>query len=406
MSLDLFRVIGGLDIQADDLSSNINILQGSGAPGGDTAEQDAAPIGSLYLRTDQETDLLQLYYKQATSNNSSADWRQAASKEYVDAVAQGISWRAPVRVLDDTLYADSSAFPTTGVIDSVALVNGDEVLFTNVTNSTEENIWVWSAGTTSWSESVNNESDGDATLIKEGSSAETQWVYDGAQWVQFGSAAGNEELAFLRQFIGKTGPGAENPSYSSAFNITNGNNLETAIGDLDAAIGDLSYTNQNVITDGQTVGQSLDAVDTAIGDLAYTNESVVTDGQTVTESIDALDVAVGDIINQTEEVIGTNISAVTPITADTLPLSGATQVKWMIQVRENGTPANVRALEIHALSNGTTLVDWTRYATLKLGANIAGFNVAVDINGTDLRLRLSANNNIDYVVKRIGYAAF
>ena len=87
MSLDLFRIIGGLDIQSDDLSTSAQIIQGNGLPGGDSAEQDNATVGSLYLRTDPETDQLQLYYKVTTTENSSADWRQATSKEYVDAIA-------------------------------------------------------------------------------------------------------------------------------------------------------------------------------------------------------------------------------------------------------------------------------------------------------------------------------
>ncbi len=71
-------------------------------------------------------------------------------------------------------------------------------------------------------------------------------------------------------------------------------NVETALDDLDEAIGNQTYTNDNVVTDGQTSTASIDAIDTAIGDRAYTNDNVVTDGQTITASIDALDTALGN----------------------------------------------------------------------------------------------------------------
>jgi len=208
MGLDLFRVMQGLDIQNETLTANANLLVGNGLPGGDTAEQDAAPIGSTYQRNDVEANNLQMYVKISTLNNSSADWQPMATQEYVDAVAQGLAWRAPVRVHDITLYANAAAFPTTGTIDGVALVAGDRVLFSNVTLATDSNVFIWDGAT--WTEDTNAETDGDAVLVNEGTLKDEQWVYDGTNWVKFGSAAGVEELGFIRSYIGKTGPGAEN----------------------------------------------------------------------------------------------------------------------------------------------------------------------------------------------------
>jgi len=108
MSLDLFRLVEGIDIQSDDISSNAYILQGIGAPGADGDVQDAAPIGSIYMRTDAISDELQVYFKWQ-STNSATDWRLAASKQYVDNAVQGISWREPAKVLDNTVYANNAA---------------------------------------------------------------------------------------------------------------------------------------------------------------------------------------------------------------------------------------------------------------------------------------------------------
>jgi hypothetical protein len=417
--LDLFRLVGGIDLQAEDLSSNANILQGAGVPGGDSGEQDAAPRGSIYLMTGAETNHLQLFYKWTTVNNSAADWRQSASKDYVDAVAQGLSWRAPVRVIDTTVYANVAAFPTSGTIDSVPLNAGDRVLFANVTAAGENNVYIWDG--TTWTEDVNQESDGDAVLVQVGSKAETQWVFDGTNWVQFGGAASQAELSFIRDYIGKTGPGAENPTYSSTNVITQSSTLETAIGALDAVNGDGEITNDvadNVGTlyalsdnltqagGALTVTDALNELNNAIGDKSYTQNNVVIDGESTAASIEKLDIAVGSLYAQGDTINLTNVNVtVTPVTVDTIDTSAATEVKWLIQVRETSTPANRQASEIHALTNGTT-VDFTRYGVLKIGSAIAGLVISSDINAGSIRLRVKATNNLDIVVKRIGYSAF
>lgn len=416
MALDLFRVHQGLNIELDS-GLNANILVGSGTPGGDAGEQDSSPIGTIYLRTDTETDGLQLYWKHSTTNNSSADWKQSTDKDYVDAVASGLSWREPARVRDNTSYASSSAFPTTGTIDGVALNDGDRVLFDNVGTSGENNVWIWDAGTTSWTEDTNTETDGDALLVQEGTSAERQYVYDGAQWVLFGSSAGAAELGYIRSYIGKTGPGSESPTYSSTDVVTQTSNLETAIGDLDNAMGDGEITNAGgnySLSDDMSWGatgtlevtDAFNELNDSIGNRSYTEDNVVTDGEAVSSSIDAIDIAVGSLQDQSLTITGTNVVASGGVTVDTLPLADATEAKWMVQVRENGTPANRRSAEIHAMNDGSTLADHTVYGILTLGSAIAGLNVNVDINGTDMRLRLTATNNIDYVVKRIGYSSF
>jgi len=415
MSLDLFRVIGGVDVQSDDLSSNAYILQGTGLPGGDANVQDGGPIGSMYMRTDVETNNLQLYYKWSTANNSAADWKVTSDKDYVDAVAQGLSWREPVRVQDTTPYANAAAIPTTGIIDGVTLIVGDRVLFSNITLTTDQNIFTWDG--TTWTEDPNQESSGDAVLVQDGTHAEEQWVYDGITWVQFGSAAGFAELGFLRAFTGKTGPGSELPSYTSTDVITQSDNLEIAVGKLDNAMGTGEILNDggnNAISGDMVWGaagslevtDALNDLNNAIGDRTYTNDNVVVDGETVASSIDAIDTAIGSLQNQGLTLVGNSIDATAGITLDTIPLLIATESKWIIQVRQTSTPANRRSLEVHSMNDGVALIDHTEYAILKLGSNIPGFNIDVDISGVDMRLRLTATGNIDYVIRRVAFTSF
>lgn len=381
MSIDLFRIAHGLEIQSSDLTTSAQILQGAGVPGGDAGVQDSAPIGSIYMRVDADIDNLQIFYKQGT-NNTAADWKQVSSKDYVDAIAKGLSWRAPAKVLDDTLYASSAEFPTTGTIDGVLLSAGDRVLFTNVTNAADNNVWIWDGA--AWTASTNVQTDGDAILIMEGSLAETQWVYDGTEWVQFGGAASHTELEFIRSFIGKSATGAESPTYSSAVVVTQAGSLEAAIGELDAAVG----TNQSNISTLQT---NVGTLQTDVGNLQTDVSNLQTDVGNLQAEVVALDATFS----------GTDVVASAGATVDTVALTVATNVKWVIQVRETATPANRRSMEIHALSDGVSAVDYTQYAILKLGAAIAGFGVAVEVVGTDLVLKVTATGNIDYVVKRV-----
>jgi len=309
MALDFLRSTLGLDLQSEDFLSHATIVFGSGAPGGDAAEQDAAPVGSIYMQTSADVNNLQFWWKYRDTQNSVEDWRQGASKDYIDTAIQGVSWREPVRVIDSTTYANAAAFPVTGVIDGVTLADGDRVLFTDVTLATSENVFVWNDTTNTWSEDPNSESDGDAVFIKEGTRAEQQWIYDGTNWVQIASATGAAELAFIRSFIGKDNSGAENPSYTSVTNITQGSSLEAAVGVLDGAIGDRQYTNNTFVTDGESVTASINALASELGSMNTLSNNVVTDGNTVTEMFEDIDSTFGD-----GDI--TNVAASFPLTDD------------------------------------------------------------------------------------------
>lgn len=414
MAIDLYRVMQGLDIQLDDLSANANVLVGTGLPGGDAAEQDAAPRGSIYLRTDAETNGHNVYWKFQTSANSFADWKTIVDKDYVDALVSGISWREPVRVQDATSYADSSAFPTTGTIDGVALNVGDRVLFSNVTVAGDNNVFIWDGAT--WTEDTNQESDGDALLVQEGTYADQQYIYDGTSWILFGASTSAAELGYIRTFIGKTGPGSELPTYSSTEIITQSSNLETAIGDLDAAAGTGEITNDGgnyALSDDMswgvagtlTITSALDELNEGIGNATFTSSGTnITDGDSANTSINNLNEAIIPLQQESLEISGTQ-SATVLTTMDTIPVANATEVKWMVQVRETATPANRRATEIHAITDGTS-VDHTEYAVLKLGNNITGIDFNVAISGTDIILTVNSTPGVDYVVKRISYSAF
>lgn len=67
----------------------------------------------------------------------------AANKQYVDNVARGLSWKAPVRAASTTEVAISAPGAT---IDGVALAPNDRILLKNQTAPADNGIYVWTSG--------------------------------------------------------------------------------------------------------------------------------------------------------------------------------------------------------------------------------------------------------------------
>lgn len=78
---------------------------------------------------------------------------QAATKQYVDAIASGIQWKASVNVATTANIALSG----TQTIDGVGVIAGNRVLVKNQTNPIENGIWVVGAG--SWTRSTDADTD-------------------------------------------------------------------------------------------------------------------------------------------------------------------------------------------------------------------------------------------------------
>lgn len=103
----------------------------------------------------------------------------AANKQYVDAVAQGLDWKASVRVAT----TGPITLATIGLgtaIDTVTLVDGDRVLVKNQTTGSENGIYI--AHTTPWTRATDMDtsaetSPGSSTWVEEGLAfADTGWV--------------------------------------------------------------------------------------------------------------------------------------------------------------------------------------------------------------------------------------
>lgn len=111
MSRDLFNLEKGIGIFTENSDAGVYILTGTGTPGGDSGIQDAAPIGTLFLRQ----SLGIAYIKESTSNNTFADW-----KSLTDVQLDELRWRN-----EKIIVATSDAISDPGDIDPDAWADND-----------------------------------------------------------------------------------------------------------------------------------------------------------------------------------------------------------------------------------------------------------------------------------------
>ncbi|MBF0128261.1 MAG: hypothetical protein HQM02_13750, partial [Magnetococcales bacterium] len=296
----LFEVRSGINI------NNANVLSGEGAPGGSGGYPDDAGRGSLYLDT---TNGL-FYYKKQTGTGSDK-WVRVQGKDDMDAAMLGLSWREPARLYDASAYADLAATKTAvnaGTIDGVTVVEGDRILFDNITGS-NKNVFIVTGTPGSGAtlvEDSNTASKGDALYIQDGTSAGKQYSFNGTVWVQQG-ASSSTEIAFLQAFVGKSGNGNELPNYPSNNVVTDGDSLEKAIGDLDGEIGSAvsgaAARTVGAISD-QAVNRNVEALDDAIGPDVTSTYQVATSAS-VNANISALDATIGaDVSGPANRTVG------------------------------------------------------------------------------------------------------
>ncbi|MEO5378320.1 MAG: hypothetical protein H7832_11150 [Magnetococcus sp. DMHC-6] len=443
----LFEARGGLSI-------GVHLITDTGVPGSSGGRPDTAVVGSIYL--DQTTG--QLYTKNQTGTGSNK-WTRIQNQLDLDQALLGLSWREPAKLYDNSSYENLAAAEiaiNTGMIDGVAIANGDRILFDGIAGNAK-NLYIVSGVPGSEAilvEDGNAATKGDAIYIEEGSVGGRKYSYNGSSWVQSG-AAERSELGYLRHFVGKNGEGTETPDYSSVFIVSDGDSLETGIGKLDAEIGAAIATPQNRTVGSirdQAVNLNLEALDDAIGaDVTSTNQ--ISSSATIQANLSTLDLAIGDDITSpasrtvgaiavqdihsnlealdhaigsditshnylsTANTVHANLSALdhilgqvkieseansvtTATTVDAVKVDEVLLVEWNLHACSIATPTTVWSGKLLALHNGTTNsdatdVDYNLFAVLKSGPALAGLDFDVDLNGSGSNqlLRLRASCN-------------
>ena len=357
MALDLFRIRKGLSI--DD---NVNIYEGNGQPSGDALTD--ASIGSIWLDTSGTGTI---WKRNSVATNTVSDWEKIATEEFVrNELATTVSWREPVAV-----RSTQSTLPAAGdnTVDGVTVTDGMRVLFTDPALN---NVYIASGspGNWTWTEDSNAETPGDTVYVESGTDAGKRFTFNTSNTWGVTDQSSLDEQQYIRDFIGKDGTGVESPNYTSTNVVTQGSNLEAAIGQLDAGVK---------------------AVDDKIG-APVTAGIAVDPANTVNQNLQALD----DFLDENNKKITVN-NVSTAQVIDTTP-SGITTAKWIVEVSDaNG----YESCEILAVSNGTQ-VDHTEYAVVRFGTKYTTKNITVTASGSAMQLSVeSVGRPVTVKVKRI-----
>jgi hypothetical protein len=177
--------------------------------------------------------------------------------------------------------------------------------------------------------------------------------------------------------------------------ITAGQTATSAITAVDAEIG-ANVVDGNFVLAASKVNANIQAIDAEIGANVITG-SYVSSTNKMNANIQALDTALAATALQTSV---TNVTSVQTIDS----VTGALSAKWLVRVVNASDSTNVYSTEVYAVSNGVS-ADYTRYATLKIGGNIVGLAVTVDLSAGALRLRVASTGAVNVSARRVGVVA-
>jgi hypothetical protein len=349
----------------------IDLLFGAGAPGGDAGEQDAAPIGSMYLRTNGT-----LYQKVANAAALS-DWQLNGSSnvqigafrpERIVAVTTGAAPSSPSTInLTSSPFSDDDGATLAAAdfaVNDHIIYDSDGVpkLF-KVTAVASPNITV--------EEVLTPFVEDDAFIVHHylpdvGNAQEKQAivVYSGGVIVK----VGDFNLAFADGVSMATGYSSRNGTVSSADTVN-------------SAIEKLDGNQQDIQT---TLGVAQGS--TNLG--TFTGETIP-DNQTVKQALQSLESAIEDGGRST--ALGVTTLAV----VDSVLVDKASAVKWYVTIERQSAPQNKKHYEVFAGHNGHTAADATNvddtvYSKLKLGANFnADLSVSLSGAGAGQVIRLN-----------------
>lgn len=366
MARKLFGVEKGVRLFGENADVGIDILFGTAAPGGDTGDQDNAPLGSLYVRKNGATSTL---YQKIGTANSTADWLENGSSSAVignwrperiravtnDAVSVG------VRDLTASPFSDDDS----PLLTAADFVVGDYIIsdadgtpaLLEVTAVSSPNVTFAAAATPLASND---------TFVAINYLPDTPGDQEGRAIVNYNGSVmvkiGDIDWDFATGINLSGSYAAANGSISSA------DSVESAIEKLDGNQQDIqsaSGLSQGDVNYGTFTGLSL------------------ADNQTSKQLFQRIETLL-------EQMRGVQVAAITTAaTVDSVPHASVKACKWLVEAFEDATPANRIAVEIFALNDGTN-VDDSVYSKQKLGSNF-DLTLSVDISGADMRLRAASS---------------
>lgn len=376
MSRVLHAIEKGLRIFAENSqTSSVDIIFGSALPGNDSGEQDAAAIGSMYLRTTG------LAYVKIANAGATADWKVLGDVNIDD-----LTWREELfrAATVDTLSAGTTD-PTTWTDNESGLA----------------------AGGFSVDDIIVGDSDGTPALFKVTAIAAPNLTI-----AAHTPALADNDKMIVRHYLPDSGATQENAAL-----LIYGGGAMIKVADVD-----WEFATGIKLSSGYTAGNgsisSADSVESAIQKLDGNQQDIqtltgVAQGSTVlgafaspasllmaaTYTVKSALQRLGDLMAQLR---GVTVAAITTAAAvDSVPVASVKCCKWLVEVFEDATPANRQAFEVFALNDGATNVDDTVYAKLKIGSNF-NLTLSVDINASNMRLMAASTSaGVTAIARRI-----
>ncbi len=358
-----------IDLIAEDADpeSGVQILFGSAAPGGDTGEQDDAPIGSLYMRTNG-----QLYTKIADTDATS-DWQEKSG-------ATVNSWRSElVRAATNENLTAGATDPTGWSDNEQGLAHTDFAIGEYVIGDVDGTPALWevtaiSAPNITLAAGTPALASGDTFNVRNylpdspaAQEAEALVLYDGASVIKVGDFNWDEAdgINLPSGYTAGNGTVSSSDTVNSALQKLDGNqqDIQSASG---LAQGDVDYSSftGDSLADNQTSKQLFQRIETLL-----------------------------------EQMRGVEVTPVTTLqTIDEVVVDDVRSCEWLVHAFEINNPDRVRQWRVYALHNGTAVADATNVKdSVDAKKSIGNFNasLAVDINGAGaaqtMRLRMSSN---------------
>ena len=367
MARDLHRIELGVQLTGENNQTGPSLLHGSAAPGGDTGPQDAAALGSVFMRSNGSV------YKKAGSANSTADWTPLG-----DVTIDELSWRnEKVRAATIDTLAAGNYDPTTWSDNESALDHTDFSVGQYVigdADGTPALFEVTAVGVGTGSDEITLAAASQAiaandTFVVQSYLPDSPAGQEGQAIVHSPDGSSLVKIADVNWELA-TGINISSSYAAANGSISNADTVESAIEKLDG--------NQQDIQSASGLSQG----DTTYGTFAG---SSLADSQTSK----ALFQRVETLLEQMRGVQATGITTAAQV--DAVPVASVKACKWLVEVFEEATPANRQALEVFALNDGSTGVDDTVYSKLKLGANF-NLSISVDINGGNMRLMAASTS--------------
>jgi len=145
---------------------------GHGNPVHDAAAHSTIPLSALAAPTAD----INLNFNKITNLNYPTGIQDAASKNYVDNMVQGLSWKQTVRLASVANYVALTGLLT---VDGVTLVAGDRFLLKNQTTASQNGIYIAASG--AWTRAADADTGAElvnaSVYVSEGATlADTSWV--------------------------------------------------------------------------------------------------------------------------------------------------------------------------------------------------------------------------------------